>query len=1024
MKALSPVFAGPRVAFAAPWILMLALTTAACGGDDKTGDKPGDGAGDTASADTAPADAAPGDSAPDSSSPDSGPQPPEAGPADAPAPDTAPPGKGPGEANNIEELRTDKTLKAPGLKDDVIVVMDDWGIPHIYAKNLSDLGFAGGWVQASLRMFAMEGVRRLSSGTLTEFQGAGALGTDVDQRFWKLRRIAQQVYDSLPADDELKLYMDSYAAGVNAFLKQAQWEEIGPEFIGLGIRPENVAPWTPADSLAFARYQVLNLSEGYIDEGDFAAQIEAARKAFPKGDAREGAAADLLTLKPARAATILDGYPKGDTRAQVGPKPHELRLEHFRKHFPNPRFRPGLLEGHASFRKSLAGSPYNIFGLYTERDRGSNNWVVSGKHTASGKPIVSGDPHLGLNNPAIFMEMHLNTKRAGGTYNAAGVTFPGIAAVVIGHNDAMASSVTTFFTDVTDYYVEKVAMGPDGFVKSVLFKGQQVDVVRRPEEFRFKKEEKETCEQTAGKRVPGWAKKIYPVKSREDGPNCVVTIEYLEVPHHGPINSVSDDKTTALSVRWTGFQPTNESKAMWLAFNSKNQQEFEDALDNFGVGAQGFVYGDTKGDIFMTGTALTPIREKLDPATPPWLPLPGDGGYEWTGKFLDDTQLPHALNPAKGYVVTANNDPVGNTLDGDPLNETLKDGKPYYGYFYAEGYRGGRIQDRIEEYIKQGKKITVEDMMSVQADHYSNMGKDWLPLLTEVLEKARKAREGDKTMDPKLAEFYDERAGKAMEYLKKWRLWAASGVGKDVPAEEVDDSIATSIFNAWYQWIAVNTLGDEQEKMGRNLISFQVFKALHHITFREGELISKSGADGHSIYFDDLRTPDVESRDFILMKSLKQALDFLESGPAFKEGFGTKDMTQWRWGAKHTLTLKHLAGLDFLAVPPGGDAGFPNGFPRHGDNNNVDACNYGVSRTSFSKNWTYSSGPATRVVVELTDKGPKGHMAIPGGQDGKLGAPHYDDQIRKLWRLNKYHKIYFEETDVIRNSKQKWVFTK
>jgi penicillin amidase len=290
-------------------------------------------------------------------------------------------------------------LTVSGLRSEVEVIRDRWGVPHVFARNTHDLIFAQGYVHAQDRLWQMELNRRAASGRLSEISGRSTLETDRFLRTIGLRRAAEAEVQRLSPD--AKAMLERYAAGVNAFLDTPR-RRLPIEFTILGFSPE---PWTPTDSLAFAKLM------GWILSGNWGEEILRAHL--------------LSRFGPEGVQVLLPPYP-ADAPVIV---PAEAEYRSW-----NPTALLRLLD--------LAQRPSGL---------GSNNWVIAGARTATGTPLLANDPHLEAAMPSVWYEMHLS----GGGYNAIGSTFPGTAGIVIGHNDTIAWGVTNAGPDVQDLYIER-----------------------------------------------------------------------------------------------------------------------------------------------------------------------------------------------------------------------------------------------------------------------------------------------------------------------------------------------------------------------------------------------------------------------------------------------------------------------------------------------------------------------------------------------------------------------------------------
>ncbi|GAB4297865.1 MAG: penicillin acylase family protein [Myxococcota bacterium] len=896
----------------------------------------------------------------------------------------------------LNELAPDKVLTAYDLDGEVHIVRDILGVPHIYAKTEHDLAFVTGYLMASDRYFEMEMMRRLAQGRLSELTGAENLSDDTELRLWGLGNVADKICAELETNDpRIKNLLDSFADGVNWFVQaQRKSTDIAVELVVLGIsRGSQVEPWKCRDSASIARLHSWSLSTPPEEDITLMERLDKVRAAFPSGDPRFGVEEDIFGMHPTKNTAIIqpDGNrPSGPGKllgADSQPADGKM-LERASRLIMKTREMKGDL-------------------LRPDAAHGSNNWVVSPSIAENGYAMFANDTHLPLINPPIFYIVHFNTAWSGGSLNVAGFSFPGVPGVAIGQSEKAAWGATINVADVVDYYIEKVTTGDDGYPKSVVFRNSEVEVERRSETFKFKYEGKESCEELVDTNINDEVKAVHPYFVSTEGEYCILTVEYLTVPHHGPIISVSEDGASAISLRWTGFEPSNEFKAFLGAAESETVDELVEAFTNFKVGAQNIVFANVHGDIAYYAHASVPVRETYSYDNPPWLPMPGEGAYEWVG-YLTPDEVPKAVNPSAGFIVTANNDPVGNTFDGDGLNEVLEGLSPFYSAMYDCGYRADRITSRILEKVGEGG-LSLDDMKEIQGDVTSNIAEDFLPLFLEVLEEARAGT------NKKTAGMFTPQMEEALEYLKDWSLRAASGVGENVTELEISDSVAASIFNAWFGFFSVFTLGDELRKAGTGAIDQETIRALVRFTLREELLVTGRGSDGYSLIFDNVETEVEETRDEIIIMALASGLDFLASG-----GFGTADMREWRWGKLHTLTLEHLGGAGVFSIPSSTDKEYPNGFPRPGDNFAVDSSDHGLGERSFDGDFSYSSGPAMRTVCELIPDRIHCETALPGGQISKLGNKHWDDLMRNYWQKNEYFKLNFYDDEII-SAKEEYI---
>ncbi|MGD7048406.1 penicillin acylase family protein [Rossellomorea marisflavi] len=309
---------------------------------------------------------------------------------------------------------------------------------------------------------------------------------------------------------------------------------------------------------------------------------------------------------------------------------------------------------------------------------GSNNWVVSGSKSESGYPMLADDPHLSLGSPSIWYQMHLESPDV----NVSGVIFAGIPGIILGHNETIAWGVTNTGPDVQDLYIEKRHKEKKNHF---LYDGkwEEAEVIKEP----------------------------IAVKDSE-------TIPYeVTVTRHGPIVSEfanQDDSENALSMRWTALDPSLELQAIIDMNKASNWTEFEKAMEDFHTPTQNFVFADNDGTIAYKANGKIPIRKKGDGL----LPVPGwTSDYEWTG-FIPYEELPRVVNPAEGYIATANNKVIGDE----------------YPYHISHHWAGPYRYMRISEVLESKEKLTKQDMKDLQHDHMNLQAREFVPLLLDALE--------------------------------------------------------------------------------------------------------------------------------------------------------------------------------------------------------------------------------------------------------------------------------------------------
>ncbi|ADD28897.1 penicillin acylase family protein [Meiothermus ruber] len=548
-----------------------------------------------------------------------------------------------------------------GLVGPVRITFDRWGVPHIRAQASDmDVFFAQGYVHARDRLFQMELGRRAAQGRLAEILGSGAIEQDRFFRTWGFYRAAQA---ALPNHSEFtRRALEAYAAGVNQFIREGH---LPLPFALLGFTPE---PWTPADTLAWGKLQSYDLGQVWQDEIDNTFILNKVglegfndlRGAYPQGWPTILQPEDLRSL---------------DERAQS------------RRVYQPAALSPDLLERLervAAFSRQLSLAPQNP-------DQGSNNWVLSGARTTTGKPMLANDPHLRLQNPALWYIADLR----GPTYHAIGATIPGVPGVFLGRNDRVAWGATNVRPDVMDLFVLDLEGGS----------------YRTPLGLVPLRVRQETI------RVRGADPVTITVRESEYGPVISDLGPAFLRPGLTAGAAIATEKQ-AVAVRWTGLDPQDTTLDAYLGMNrAQNAEEFRQALRRYVAPMQNFVYADVEGTIGYFAPGWVPIRD--------WdgrFPASASKGQQWKG-YLPFERLPQVVNPKEGFVASAN-------------NRVLPHGGPDISSYTTEVFRA----QRIRELILATPRANLEDMARWQGDTYSIIARELLPGLLALQPQSEAAR--------------------------------------------------------------------------------------------------------------------------------------------------------------------------------------------------------------------------------------------------------------------------------------------
>jgi penicillin G amidase len=549
----------------------------------------------------------------------------------------------------------DGTILVFGLREPVEVLRDKWGVPHIFARNTADLFFAQGYVVAQDRMWQIEMWRRNGEGRLAEVLGKEYVTRD---RFARLLAFRGNW------DEEFKKYhpegrtiFDSFARGVNASIQKALDEnKIPVEFQVMGFRPQPL--WTAKT--------LLTRMPGWTLTRNASSEVQRAI------DVKTMGLQKVLELKPTdpeKAFTVPAGLDLADIDASILGLTREAN--NLRWNLTPAKPTAAALGMGGALASFITPNPW-----LPEPDLGSNNWVVGGSKSATGKPIIANDPHREVVNPALRYVVHLNAPG----WNVIGATEPGLPGISIGHNDHLAWGFTILGMDQQDLYVEET--DPQN-ANRYMADGQWRDMDVQRELI--------------------WVR----------GQSEPVTVD-LKFTRHGPVLHENAERKRAYALRWVGAEPGGAGYLGSLnVLQTKNWKEFNDVLPRaWFIPSHSLVYADVEGNYGYIGVAQTPIRKNWDGL----LPVPGkDSRYEWAG-YVPYDKLPKSLNGGGGFYNSSNNDVVPKIVPGYSIP---------LGYEYSAPYR----YDRVHEVLSQNKKFSVADMERLQQDTMSLPARELVPLL-------------------------------------------------------------------------------------------------------------------------------------------------------------------------------------------------------------------------------------------------------------------------------------------------------
>lgn len=800
--------------------------------------------------------------------------------------------------------QTDGTVQVSGVASPITIIRDKSGIPHIYASNLHDLFFAQGYVHAQDRLWQMEVNRRGVAGQSSQLMPSTSnLEQDKFVRTLGWRRAAQADYDAL--DNQPKAILQAYADGVNAFITTHE-NNLPIEFTivgafgsqGLSYKP---APWTPIDTLQWAKAMAWNLS------GNWSKEIYQAQVLAKFGDDQG-------------KAMLADLFPPYDYQNKPIIVPQGIAW---------------------SKMPSLAGlNQLDTISGIRGRDIGSNNWTISGSRTTTGKPLLANDPHLGIQMPSIwyFNSLHCQPVSAECPFDVTGATFPGVPGMVIGHNDRIAWGVTNVGPDVQDLFLEKV----DG--KQYEYKAQKLDLTFVPETWTIK-----------GKMPADYKPSPNETDTYDEKSNTTTIMLNVRYTQHGPIISDVDADAAqlgadqyAVAFSWTAINAPEQTLNAFIGVDlAQNWDDFRVALSHYGTPSQNFVYADVDGNIGYQTPGRIPIRAKGDGQ----LPVPGwTGEYDWIG-YIPFDELPRSFNPAKGYIVTANNAVVG----------------PNYKYFLSMDWDRGWRAQRIADLIEAKDKLSPDDIAAIQGDSLNLAAQSIVPYLSNI------SVEGD--------------AKKVLDAINGWDFF------------EKRDSVGAGAYEVFWLNLLRNTFDDDLSALAPDYVNGGDVNRQAMIA-----LLAKPD----SKWWDDATTSAIETRDDILKKSLNDAAKMLvaELGAA---------PSGWKWGKLHTAIFASQAlgtspvAFIFNRGPVEVDGG--TAIVNNTGGNFSKA--YSTPPGKLADIFAERTVPSLRQIIDLGDLNASRFIQTTG-ESGLPTNPHYDDFIDK-WRNIQYVPMWWDAKDIKTN---------
>lgn len=788
-------------------------------------------------------------------------------------------------------------LSLSNLQNSVKVIFDEYGVPHIYAQSETDAYRALGYLHAQERLFQMEMVRRVAAGKLSEILGKDFLETDKLFRTLGMTQIAEKSAQAFFSTNSLP-----YQQAANAYLDGVnqfiETEKTPIEFTILDIPKTK---FTPKDCYLVSAYMAFGFAQAFRTDPLISKIYEKLGKNYYN---------DLLVHSDSSILKIPVIQQTSDSKFVAEKKPD---LSAF--HSMNSDKMTELASLTTQITEML---PVPLF-------HGSNSWIISGAKSKSGKPLLANDAHIGYSQPAVWYEAHLEYPN----HRSYGNHLAGMPFAVIGHNDVSGWGLTMFENDDADFFREKVNPANPNQVWDT---DHWADLAVRNE--------------------------IIKLKDGEE-----VKFEVRSSKHGAIINDVLKDvneiNTSPVAVWWTmAQQPNTILQSVYKLMHSKTLKEAQEAASTIDAPGVNVMYANQSGDIAWWASAKIPLR----PAhVNSMLILDGASSKDEPNGYYPFKDNPQNINPTKGYLYSANNQP-------DTVNGVL-----HAGYYLIDD-RARRIVSLLES--KEGK-WDIEELKTMITDATSATAKDQIKLIFSILEEA--------SLQSDSVQLYKH---PATDILKKWD-----------GNHQVGD-IAPTIY---YKFLYFITEGIFLDELGEK--DFSTLQKTHLLLHTMPKLL----ANNRSIWWDKLATKNrTETRKEILTEAFNKTIQNIGSQLG-------EDVNEWKWGKVHLLEHAHPLGTQkplnyFFNV---------GAFSVNGGSEVINNIKSLLTKDQIHK---VSAGPSKRIIIDFADV-ENAISVLPTGQSGNFMSKHYDDQA-SLYNEGKFRKMMMNKAEIEKTKASELIFIK
>ncbi len=876
--------------------------------------------------------------------------------------------------------------KFNGLQSETRISRDQAGIPHVYAHNDHDAYFMMGYIEAMDRFFQMDCARHYYEGKLSELLGEKYLDSDRQIRKSGLPFYASQSQHAL----SLKTIslLQAYSDGVNSYLKN---NPLPTSYKIIHLTKKSVSKWEIKDSLAITRGINANVTGIAITPGSKSKQV---------------VSFDSISQSESFLKYVEAGE-KGNFDGKA------LWYDDIYRSAPNETAMtiPDFFKYKNLTNKNVTNTyfPENLTATHRENnldkldDNGSNIVVIDGKHTTTGYPILANDSHLPLRSPPLWYLIDVSIDDPGNLMDAhLAILMPGSFIYKSGHNQEIAWGSTTSHVDVSDVYLEHLKLNKNNIPTHTLFLGKSVPLKQIKQKYYYN---------TFGGNT-------FKIADRNPIKDDTFLISYR---NNGPLFSISGDKGYGIQSTLLGNINARDIEGFFALPRVKNLNDFKEAIHRLDISYYNFGYIDNKGNIAFFESGEIPLRKDLETGkladVPPYFIRNSAYGYEnsWIPlkhipptqslpyKIIPFDEMPHVINPKQGYFVNSNNDPIGLTLNNDPINNQFRSNKGIYylGFKAAPGERAEQITRLIQKKLSQNKKISLGDVKSIQNNNQSILAERFVPFILNAFKQAQS--ENAPTILKKYSK--DSDIVEAINKLRQWNYSTPTGLKEEYdsvknfnnPQEpkpvDINNSVSTTLFYAWQGRFLINTVEHTLLKNNLPVESYPIYTAamLHLLdTFNLTHGVGESGLN----FFDtDAVLDPLVARDYLILKSLREALDLLKSH-SFADAFAfSSNQNDYCWGKLHRVIFNNP--LDRNIPPLGSFNNFTPklpGIPREGGIETINAASFnGLARRP--SDFVFTSGASLRYIVEMKPAAITSLINIPGGESEEPDNPYFADML-------------------------------